>query len=197
MVPKYNPEIHHRRSIRLKGHDYSETGAYFVTVCTQNRECLFGDVIEGEMRLNEVGKVINRWWKELNQKFITIETDVFIVMPNHIHGIITIVGADLRVRPSGEGAHIGAPLHKIIQWFKTMTTNEYIHGIKQLKWQPFVGKLWQRNYHERIVRNESELNRIREYITLNPARWAEDEENPMYLKETRRPPLQPFTTIQL
>jgi REP element-mobilizing transposase RayT len=197
MVLKYNPEIHHRRSIRLKGPNYSETRAHFVTVCTQNRECLFGDVTEGEMRLNDAGKMINRWWKELNQKFKTIETDVFIVMPNHIHGIITIVGADLRVRPSGEGAHTGAPLRKIIQWFKTMTTNEYIHGIKQLKWPPFAGKLWQRNYHERIVRNDNELNRIREYITLNPARWAEDEENPMNLKETRRPPLQPFTTTQL
>ncbi|MCG3116452.1 MAG: hypothetical protein LLH30_12300 [Candidatus Manganitrophus sp. SA1] len=162
MVPKYNREIHHRRSIRLKEHDYSQAGAYFVTVCTQNQECLFGEVIEGEMRLNEAGKTINRWWKELNQKFKTIETDVFIVMPNHIHGMITIVGADLRVRPgrkgenrtadTKQGAHIGAPLHKIIQWFKTMTTNEYIYGIKQLNWQPFSGKLWQRNYYEHIIR---------------------------------------------
>ncbi len=105
-----------------------------------------------------------------------------VVMPNHIHGIIVIVGADLRVRPDrtdtdNEGAHIGAPLPKIVQWFKTMTTNEYIIGVKQHGWPPFHSKLWQRNYYERIIRNDTELDRVRQYIHDNPLNWDTDEEN--------------------
>ena len=93
---KYDPEKHHRRSIRLKGYDYTQIGAYFVTVVTKNRECLFGEVIEGETRLNNAGQVIERWWVELNHKFSMVETKEFVVMPNHFHGIVVIpVGADL------------------------------------------------------------------------------------------------------
>ncbi len=193
---KYNSDIHHRRSIRLKGYDYSQTGMYFVTNCTQNRECLFGDMVDGAMQVNAAGRMIKKWWLELNNKFPVVQTDEFIVMPNHIHGIVIIVGADLCVCP-GEpdaqtepdtcrdmdaqtnlGAHIGAPLPEIVQWFKTMTTNEYIRGVKQHGWSPFPGKLWQRNYYEHIVRNENELNQIREYIINNPLQWELDRENP-------------------
>ena len=99
-------------------------------------------------------------------------------MPNHFHGIILIVGADLRVCADTTGAHIGAPLPEIVQWFKTMTTNEYICGIKSLGWIPFNTRLWQRNYYERIIRNEWELHRIRQYIADNPAQWMHDRENP-------------------
>jgi len=181
-IMKYNPDIHHRRSIRLRNHDYSLPGAYFLTVCTEDRACLFGNVADDTMRLNDAGRMIEQWWFELNRKFPTVETDEFVVMPNHFHGIVIIpVGADLRVGPGSkahQGAHAGAPLPTVIQWFKTMTTNDYIRGVKAASWPSFNGRLWQRNYYEHIIRDEDSLNRIRQYIVDNPARWAFDRENP-------------------
>jgi len=243
---KYDPEQHHRRSIRLQGYDYAQEGAYFVTIVTQDRPSLFGEIVDEKMRLNDGGATLERWWIELNNKFRTLETDEFVIMPNHFHGIIVIadVGADLRVGPVGKGAHIGAPLQRppqpttrtgagvnpdvhpahqgthagvplqgthpvrpvarrgapmcapggvageagfahgraplptIIQWFKTMTTNEYMRGVKTQGWTPFRGQLWQRNYYEHVVRDEESLNRIRQYILDNPASWEFDRENP-------------------
>lgn len=194
---KYDPFKHHRRSIRLKGYDYTQAGAYYVTVVAQNRLCLFGDVVNGEMQLNDAGEMIERWWLELNNKYATIETDEYVVMPNHFHGIVVIVGesrtgqphrvaptmnthndsvgATLRGRPE-EGSN--PTLGNVMDWFKTMTTNEYIRGVKEHSWQPFYRKLWQRNYYERIIRNERELGRIRAYIANNPANWNTDGENP-------------------
>ena len=89
---KYDPDKHHRRSIRLKGYDYSQAGAYFVTICTQDRECLFGDVVDGEMRLNDAGQMVHRIWNDLSVKYPDIEMDEFVVMPNHVHGIIMLSG---------------------------------------------------------------------------------------------------------
>ena len=204
---KFNLEIHHRRSIRLKGYDYSQAGAYFITICTQNRECLLGEIADGQMQLNDAGKMIEKWYFELMNKFPDIQCDEHIVMPNHFHCVIHNVGADLRVCPnntgqsrnmghlqnigyshvivptlkSGEykmGEHIGSPLQNVVQWFKTMTTNEYIRHVKQNGWKPFNGKLWQRNYYEHIIRNEDDLNQIREYIMNNPWKWDLDDENP-------------------
>ena len=202
---KYNPDIHYRRSIRLKHYDYSQPGAYFVTICTHNRECLFGEIVNGALVLNDAGKMVEKWWYELNTKFLNIETDAHIIMPNHFHGIIIIVGADLCVCPENadlrvcpenadlcvcpninnndnyrgehihQGEHIGSPLHKIVQWFKTMTTNDYIKNVRTNNWKPFNKKLWQRNYYEHIIRNEIELNKIREYILYNPLNWETDE----------------------
>ena len=182
-MTRYNPGIHHRKSIRLHKYDYSQAGAYFVTVCTKDRECKFGEIRDGRMILNDAGRMVEKWWQELRNKFKSVELDANTVMPNHFHGII-LVGADLRVCPDArgvhtdEGAHIGAPLQRIIQWFKTMSTNEYIRGIKQNNWQPFPGRLWQRNYYEHIIRTDEELERMREYIQNNPMQWEEDEENP-------------------
>jgi len=195
---KFDPEKHHRRSIRLQGYDYSRPGAYYVTIVTQNRLCLFGDVVDGNMGLNEAGQMVAKWYAELENKFPDVQCDAFVCMPNHVHFIVVKtdtdgnVGADLRVRPvdEDEGAHAGAPQHEgtgapqrtplstIVQWLKTMSTNEYIRGVKQNGWPPFPGKLWQRNYYERIVRNDNELNRIRRYIDENPLRWELDQENP-------------------
>ncbi len=205
---KYNPEIHHRRSIRLKGYDYSQAGLYFVTICTQNRLCLFGEIENGEMILNDPGIMIDKWWNELKHKYRNIELDEQIIMPNHFHSIIQIinetgfVGADLRVCPDdtwqtsktgqshriaptgteklGEcslGEHIGSPneLNAIIQWFKTMTTNEYIWGVKNNGWSRFNKKLWQRNYYERIIRDEKSCYQISEYIQTNPLKWQDDK----------------------
>ena len=173
-----------RRPTRLNGFDYAEPGAYFVTIVTQDRTCLFGEIINGAMQLNSTGEAINRWWLELKRKFSTVETDEFVIMPNHLHGIVVItegiVGADLRVGPPVErmGAHTGASLPTIIQWFKTMTTNEYIRGVKTLGWPMIRGQLWQRSYYDHILRDADSLHRIRQYIVDNPARWAFDRENP-------------------
>jgi len=173
-----------RSSIRLKGFDYSEPGAYFVTIVTKDRFCRFGEIVDGQMKTNSAGEVIAHWWLELRRKFASVESDEFVVMPNHCHGIIVIndftVGADLRVGPPNTrtGAHAGAPLPKMMQWFKTMTTNEYMRGVKALNWPGFRGQLWQRSYYEHVIRDDDSLNRIRQYIIDNPARWASDRENP-------------------
>ena len=185
----YDPDKHHRRSIRLRGYDYAQPGAYFVTIATHEKQSMFGEVEDGQMRLNEAGRMIERWQAELTNKFPSVETDEYVVMPNHFHGIVAIVGADLRVRPDPgapiiEGAHIGAPLPEIVQWFKTMTTNEYIRGVKRHGWAPFQGRLWQRNYYEHVVRNEEDLEDVRQYIVGNPARWAEYAENPEFKEQS-------------
>jgi len=181
------PPQRRRRSIRLKGFDYSEPGAYFVTIVTQDRSCLFGEIVDGQMQPNSAGEAIKRWWLELTRKFTTVETDAHIVMPNHCHGMIVItdptVGADRCVGlPDGRtGAHTGAPLPTIMQWFKTMTTNEYMRGVKNSGWPRIRGQLWQRNYYEHVIRGEESLNRIRQYIIDNPIRWDSDRENPAAL----------------
>jgi putative transposase len=171
-----------RKSIRLKGYDYSSVGAYFVTLCTQNRECLFGEIKIGKSRqhypelfLNDAGQVVTGIWNQITSYYPGIELDEFIVMPNHLHGIIRIVGADLCVCP-GQSRGIAPTLPRIVQRFKTMTTKRYIDGIQHLDWHPFSGKLWQRNYYEHIIRNEDNMNSVREYIQYNVIRWESDEE---------------------
>jgi REP element-mobilizing transposase RayT len=135
------------------------------------------------MVLNDAGKMVGRWWNELKNKYANIEIDEYVVMPNHCHGIINIVGsvgADQCVCPDNMGEHAGSPLqgrpiYEMIQWFKTMTTNEYIRNVKQNRWGPFDGKLWQRNYYEQIIRDETSLRRVREYIINNPRQWQQDK----------------------
>ncbi|MES2775873.1 MAG: transposase [Bacteroidota bacterium] len=214
--PKYNPRIHHRRSIRLKGYDYSSKGLYFITLCVKDRECLFGEIVNGEMLLNDAGHMIEKWYFELENKFPDIRCHEHIVMPNHFHCIIENmgipVGADLCVCPENEtscidwelpefeetghagpplhpcqqtvlgepifGDHTGSPLWHVIQWFKTMSTNEYIRNVKTNSWPRFNGKLWQRNYWEHIIRDEKSHIAIAEYIVANPKNWDEDSINP-------------------
>ena len=192
---KYSPDIYHRRSIRLKGYDYSQAGLYFITICTQNRLCLFGEIENGEIILHDPGITIDNWWNELKQKYRNIELHEQIIMPNHFHGIIQIinetrpVGADLRVCPDNtgqsrrsaptdtekSGEHPGSPLHAMIQWFKTMTTNEYIRGVNNNGWPRFNKRLWQRNYYEHIIRDEKSYHQISEYIKTNPLKWRDDK----------------------
>jgi len=169
----------HRKSPRLSGYDYSQEGAYFVTVCVQSRQALLGEMLHGEMRLNQAGCMVERWWHKLESKFAALETDFYVVMPNHFHGIALIAGNTSSALPAWpQGAHMGAPLQKILQWFKTMTTNEYIHGVKEHGWPQFKGSLWQRSFYDHVIRDEASLNRIREYISTNPQRWDLDRENP-------------------
>jgi len=190
---KYDPQKHHRRSIRLKSYDYSQEGAYYVTVVAQNRACLFGDVVNAEMILNDVGQMMQAQWEALPQRFPNVELDEFIVMPNHFHGIIVITdnihaGTVPRARSvSGQPQGIAPTEHdpilgEIVGAWKSIVTDEYIRGVRQLHWQPFDRKLLQRNYWEHIVRDEQELNRIREYIINNPANWDSDENNPNNIK---------------
>ena len=120
----YDPEQHHRRSIRLKGYDYSQAGAYFVTICAQGRACLFGEIMREEMHPSVAGRMVERWWLELNRKYPTVQTDEYRVMPNHFHSIVLITAAD--------DAGVAPTLGAVMDWFKTMTTNEYIRGVKTL-----------------------------------------------------------------
>ena len=184
-MPAYDPRIHHRRSIRLNGYDYSQPGYYYITLVTQGRQCFFGEVFDGLMRLNYAGQMVYKWWCELPNKFQTITLDESIVMPNHFHGIIVIHDA-IGGTQTGEGTHVGSRdthvgvslLPTVVQWFKTMTTNEYIRGVKSQAWPPFDRKLWQRNYYEHIVRNDHSLDRIRQYIIANPIHWQQDHGYP-------------------
>lgn len=121
---KYDPQRHHRHSIRLKGYDYSQSGAYFITAVTQNRACLFGQINGDAMRLNDAGAMIERWWNELNHKFPTVSTEMFTVMPNHIHGILLIHESQDGHTHDGQTRRSAPTVGEIVQWFKTMTTNE-------------------------------------------------------------------------
>lgn len=179
----YDPRIHHRRSTRLKGYDYTQAGAYYITVVTQGRVCSLGEVADGAMVLNDAGHMIQAIWDQIPSHYQGVQTDAFMVMPNHIHGIVILVGAGPRACPGpGGGQPQGvAPtmsLADVVHRFKTLTTKRYMDGVKQPGWPPFPGKLWQRNYYEHIIRDETNLNGIRRYIVDNPARWMQDAENP-------------------
>lgn len=148
-----------RGSIRLKGWDYSSKGYYFVTICLQKRINLFGEIIENRIILNPVGKLVDNKWKEIPKHYLGIEIDEYCVMPDHIHGILVCKGEMRQPRFS---------VAEIIQRYKILTTNLYIGAIKSDNWLRFEKRLWQRDYWERIIRDQSELQRIREYIRLNP-----------------------------
>ena len=260
-VMTYDPEKHHRRSIRLKGYDYTQPGAYFITICTQGRACLFGEIIDGEMHLNEAGQIVVQTWQDLPNHISNVQLDAFVVMPNHVHGIIIItdhaggigagfkparttmgsgsaagsvgagsvgagsVGAGSEPAPTtigpgptagpgsvaGSGPTTGpgsvavvvgsgsvgsgsvgagsepAPtrsshgLPEIVRQFKTFSARR----INELRGTPGT-PVWQRNYYEHIIRDESSLSRIRQYIAENPARWDADQENPQRPHHARR-----------
>lgn len=208
---KYDPDIHHRRSIRLRGYDYSSADAYFVTICTQGREYLFGDIADGAMHLNGAGRMVAEWWLKLPDKFPGVMLDEYVIMPNHFHGIIVIdnvraplaaplssaplssasaplaapdadSGLEIRgasrgtARGASKGAARGAAssaptLGNIMRAFKSISAIEINRTLDR------QGRLWQRNYYERIIRDDDELSGIREYIRLNPVKWADDDEN--------------------
>ena len=164
--------VRDRRSLRLKDYDYAQAGAYFVTVCIQNRLCLFGGIVDGEMRLNDAGRMVRSVWEALPNWFPGMELDAFVVMPNHVHGIATLVGAGLAL-PEENGAASSAPtLGDLIRAFKSPSA----FRVNRLLMRS--GSLWQRNYYEHVIRSDREMDRIREYIATNPCKWALDRENP-------------------
>jgi REP element-mobilizing transposase RayT len=253
---EYNPDKHHRRSIRLKWYDYAKAELYFITICVKKRKCLFGKIEQGQMCLNDAGRMVEKEWSALSQRFPNVQLYEYIVMPNHFHAIMeitnnngTTVGATLVVAQSpvvalknnkgngttrnnnnpcdsvtsfnktypvgeekrgeeniknksiskkrlhdkdqsqGKGQPQGiAPtvvplqfvnafkiLGQIVGAFKSITTVNYIRGVKTKKWPPFDKKLWQRNYYEHIIRDEQSYITISEYIANNPVYWVKDE----------------------
>jgi REP element-mobilizing transposase RayT len=181
---KYNLEIHHRRSIRLKEYNYAQAGAYYVTICVKNKECLFGDIKNGESLLNEYGKIVETEWLQTGNVRTNVELDEFIVMPNHFHGIIIINAGNNCSRGMARHAPterqfakpIANSLPTIIGSFKSAVSKS-INRIRNTPGAP----VWHRNYYEHIIRDEYELHRIREYIICNPMKWDEDEYNPNLL----------------
>ncbi|KKT30973.1 MAG: hypothetical protein UW16_C0002G0007 [Microgenomates group bacterium GW2011_GWC1_44_10] len=191
-----------RHSMRLRGYDYSQNGVYFVTICTQDKKSLFGDVVDDEIRLNEVGNIAKNEWLNLPRRFPNLDLDISVIMPNHIHGII-IVGAPLagarinkihsqikETHPRNHADNIGihvnndiysnratarvahTPIGNIIGAYKSLVYTTCLKINKGNK--RFQGKMWQRNYYEHIIRDDYDLNRIREYIIDNPANWSSD-----------------------
>jgi REP element-mobilizing transposase RayT len=180
-----------RKNRCLQEYDYAQAGAYFVTLRVQGRMCLFGEVVDGEMRLNDAVRMVLGVWNALPRHYAGVEVDSFVVMPNHMHGIIILtnelevpVGAGPRACPSS--GHSGRPrgaapttmtLGNVVHRFKSLTTAKYRRGVNEQDWSPFPGRLWQRNYYEHVIRNASDLFNARRYICNNPMRWDLDEEN--------------------
>jgi REP element-mobilizing transposase RayT len=178
---------------RIPQHNYSNPGQYFVTICTENRQEILGKIENNRTVLNDIGIMIDFWWHEIFNKYKNASIDKYIIMPNHIHGIINIVGVDLCIDPNHNnknndynnivpGENIVSPLQnsnigQIISWFKRMSTNQYIKNVKNNNWPKFNKRFWQRNYHDHIIRNDKSLNKIREYIVNNPTTWDNDENN--------------------
>jgi putative transposase len=188
---KYDPDKHHRKSIRLKDYDYSQSGAYFVTICVYKKRCLLGDIINGKAELSEMGIIADKCWKEIPDHFQNVSLDYFVLMPNHIHGIINIVGAkhshfkpinnvsDLSANALPLRLHGTSPnsLGAIIQNFKSIATRKINKTLGQ-QGTP----LWQTNYYEHVARNDDNLNEIRGYIINNPLKWDLDKENPINIQ---------------
>ncbi len=196
MPSRYDPDKHHRRSIRLKGYDYSTPGAYFITALVKNRECILSQIRDGNVTLSVLGEIVNQCWNDIPNHFPSVHLDAFVIMPNHLHGIIVLAGEDARngvvratlaVAPNARDAcsardRAGASpapttLGDIVGAFKSLCFTLWYDHIKQNNLD-LIAKFWHRNYYEHIVRNERECNRIREYIAANPPRWAYDRDNP-------------------
>jgi REP element-mobilizing transposase RayT len=181
-VVKFDSFRHHRRSIRLPGYDYAAGGSYFITICTAGRECVFGEVTDGEMILSDAGRIAEEEWLRSTQIRRELTAGAFVVMPNHLHGIVT-------VEPNDPSAHVGAhgvrpvsippgrsrgSIGSFVAGFKSAATRRINEA------HDTVGtSVWQRNYYEHVVRGEDDYYRIVEYIRDNPRRWAEDEYNPV------------------
>ncbi|WP_417911458.1 transposase [Candidatus Electronema sp. TJ] len=192
----FNPDIHHRRSIRLPGYDYTSTGAYFVTICAKERQCLFGAIENGQMRLNDAGLIAEQCWRDIPLHFPHAALDEMVVMPNHMHGIVFIhddnVGAKnlspysahepaetKNLSPRFEHQPAGAkdflPLHGTSKTIGSIVRGFKIGVTRWMRQHTDIYEVWQRNFYERVIRDEAELSGVREYIRSNPALWATDE----------------------
>ncbi len=159
---KFDHKIHHRHSIRLKGYDYSQAGAYFVTIVIHDREPILGEIVNHEMRLNKNGQIVKYAWLDLPKHYRNIQLDAFVIMPNHVHCIIILTDHDRK----------RYPLSEIVRAFKSFSARR-INALRITQGVP----VWQRNYYEHIIRNEQEHERIYNYILNNPLNWENDDEN--------------------
>lgn len=176
MSAAYGSQARRRPSIRLPNYDYSRAGAYFITVCTHGRELLFGDVIDSEIELNELGRIAAQEWLKSARLRAEIALDAWVVMPNHVHGIVMITddhGGGAMPAPVSPAGPRPRSLGALMAGFKSAATKRINAQLSTPS-----ASVWQRNYYEHVIRNESVLNRIRQYIADNPARWWEDPENP-------------------
>lgn len=201
---KFDPQKHHRHSIRLKGYDYSQEGAYYVTIVTLQREFLFGNIVNQEMMLSSYGEIVQKWWEEIPVHFPNVETGAFVIMPNHVHGIIYILDGRGTVSVPGEdgvttisqnnvmsGENLGGEtpplqqfngtptLGQIVAYFKYQSTKE----MNKVENAGVVTKFWQRNFYEHIIRDETDLQNKTDYIESNPLLWDDDDENPVNVKK--------------
>ena len=189
---KYNPQIHHRKSIRLKGYDYTQPGAYFITFCTYQRMHLFGEIVNGEMILNDTGKIARDEWFKTSElrPYVKLYEDEFVIMPNHGHGIIWIVddfvGTRRRRVPTETIEKFGKPVKgsipTIVRAYKSAVT--YAVNAAQ---NSRGAVLWQKNYYEHIIRNDHELHNIRSYIVNNPLKWQLDRDNAQNIRKLSPP----------
>jgi putative transposase len=180
---------HRRRTIRLRDYDYTQGGAYFITLCARDRECLWGNGVNGMVQLNETGRLVESVWLQTATVRPDLELDAYVVMPNHFHAVFfihespSVPGATHRVAPTKDHAAAAGTTRRptgpkpgsvgaVMAQFKSLVTKR-IHDMRQYR----GGPVWQRNYHEHVIRNEESLNRIREYIATNAQRWELDREN--------------------
>jgi len=213
-----NPKHHHRKSIRLKGYDYSKEGLYFITICTHNRECLLGEVVNDEMILNDAGIIADKSWREIPKHFPNAVLHEHTIMPNHVHGIIELQpgqavnsGIDGTVRANNVGAenlhsivknmgYVGAENFQPLQRMNALSIQSKQHEFQKMiprsvgsivkgfkigvtKWfrneiPPEFSKdrkIWQRNYHDHIIRDEQSYLRIATYVINNPKNWKDDK----------------------
>ena len=178
---KYDPKIHRRQSMRLMEYDYSQAGAYFVTICVREGEPLFGEIVNGVVQLSDFGRVVMECWKAVPEHFQDVELDEFVVMPNHVHGIIVIsaVGTihelSLQNDPRSRRRML---LPKVVGYLK-MNTAKRINEIRETPGTP----VWQRNYYEHIIRHDDEMKQLRNYIANNPIGWESDKYHPTHAKK--------------
>jgi putative transposase len=174
----YNPAIHNNRSIRLQGYDYSQDGLYFITICLQNRLHLFGDVVDGNMVFTDAGSIAIQCWMDIPKHFPNTILHQYIIMPNHVHGIIQIlnnasdnitnkINQFQKIIPRSIGSIVRGFKIGVTKWFRNKFPNEF----------PRERKIWQRNYYEHIIRNEKSFERISNYISNNPMNWKNDKYN--------------------
>lgn len=155
-----------RHTVRLPGFDYSSANWYYVTICVHERERFFGKIFDGRMISSPAGRMIELEWLKLRIRYLNIRLDKFVVMPNHFHGIIQLIRAGTRPAPT---------LGTIIGNYKSITTHEYIDGIRKYTWPSFKNKLWQRNYYEHVIRDEQDFDHVKKYIIENPINWTKDK----------------------
>ncbi len=180
---KQKPDLPQRRNTRLRGYNYSQLGSYFVTICVQHHQCIYGPIIDGKMQLNELGRIAIEWWNKIQQHYSSVKTDDYVIMPNHLHGIITLKPVGARSpRPNNTSPSVGArsprpkdppSLGKIVAYFKYQSTKH----INQKHNTPGT-RIWQRNYHDHIIRDDNDLQRLRQYIQNNPMKWELDKFHP-------------------